>query len=142
MLLSSYVPDCSLSRGLGQSSHGSHAGEREAPPPRTAALWPERMAHAVRAVSLAVSSCLLKVLLLSGCQARPAANPQVPVLNRERKGEAGPGQRSGEGSPEAENRDGEAPVRVPQVSVKWLGQGDFRGSPHMACCSQRSPGPG
>lgn len=75
-----------------------------------------------------MSGCLLKVPLLTGCQARPAANPKVLVLNWKGEGEARPGQRSCEGSPEAEDRGGKDPVRVPQVSAEWLRQGIFHGS--------------
>lgn len=65
-----------------------------------------------------MSNHLRKMPLLPGCKARLASYSKVLVLDWTRKGQTGPRQRPCEGSAQAENRDREDLVRVPQVSGK------------------------
>lgn len=66
---------------------------------------------------------LLTAPLLTGCKARLASYSKVLVLNWTREGQTGPRQRPGEGGAEAENRDGENLVCVPQVRGKCRRRG-------------------
>lgn len=84
--------------------------------PKAASLRLLTGAHCVDSCNFGMSNHLLKIPLLTGCKARLAAYSEVLVLDWTGKGQTGPRQRSCEGSAEAEDRDGEDLVRVPQVS--------------------------
>lgn len=96
-------------------------------------------AHFVDSCHLDMSFRLLKTPLLTGCKARLASDAKVPVLNWPRKGQAGPRQRPRERSAEAENRDGEDLVCVPQVSGEGVGAGVPTSPQHRHLLSQTQP---
>lgn len=91
--------------------------------PKATSLHLVTDAHVVDRCHLDMSFSLLTAPLLTGCKARLASDAKVPVLNWPRKGQAGPRQRPCERSAEAENRDGEDLVRVPQVSGEGMETG-------------------
>lgn len=70
-----------------------------------------------------VTLTLFQTPLLTEREARLASYSEMLVLNWTRKGQAGSRQRPCEGGAEAENRDGEDLVCVPQVSGQRWGQG-------------------
>lgn len=86
--------------------------------PKTASLHLLTDACCVDSCCFDMSNHLRTIPLLPGCEARLASYSKVLVLDWTRKGQTGPRQRPCEGSAQAENRDGEDLVRIPQVSGK------------------------